>query len=81
MSTMTHTEAVETIADSLTGALVIGSMLSGRNPLDLFTSRVNEDPEGYRQIASEQYESWTGQPAPDSLVEDLTKAVEARLSE
>lgn len=81
MSTMSHTEAVESIADSLTGALVIGSMLSGRNPLDLFTDRVNEDPEGYRRIASEQYEKWTGQTAPHDLPELLTKTVEARLAE
>lgn len=81
MSNMSHTEAVEQIADSLTGALVIGSMLSGSNPRDLFHNRVEEDPEGYRQIASEQYESWTGQTAPHDLPELLTKAVEARLSE
>lgn len=81
MSTMSHTEAVETIADSLTGALVIGSMLSGRNPVDLFRDRVQENPEGYRQIASEQYEAWTGHEAPHDLPELLTKAVEARLAE
>ena len=79
MSTLSHNEAVETIADSLSGALVIGSMLTGQNPLSLFRNKVAEDREGFVQIASEQYTEWTGEPAPSTLPEDLTKAVEARL--
>ena len=82
MPNMTHDEAIRVDATALAGAVTMFSALTGIPPVELLTSRRQEDPTGFSQMVDEHYAESTGEPfAPPNADDEVFEQAIALLSD